>query len=83
MSRSAKTPKKQDQTDAEISPAAETPPASISETPVVETTPSQEEIARRAYELYLERGGDGNEVEDWLQAERELRSKDNPDQNII
>jgi len=36
--------------------------------------PSREEIARRAYELYLARGGaDGSEQEDWLQAERELQ----------
>ncbi|NGZ97053.1 MAG: hypothetical protein CV089_13200 [Nitrospira sp. WS110] len=33
----------------------------------------QKQIARRAYELYLERGGiNGHEVEDWLQAEREI-----------
>ena len=33
----------------------------------------QKRIARRAYELYLERGGiNGHEVEDWLQAEREI-----------
>ncbi len=36
--------------------------------------PSQEEIARRAYDLFLARGGaPGNPDEDWLQAERELR----------
>jgi len=36
--------------------------------------PSREEIAQRAYELYLARGGaDGFEQEDWLQAERELQ----------
>ena len=33
------------------------------------------DIARRAYELYCERGcQDGRDVDDWLQAERELRS---------
>ena len=32
------------------------------------------EIARRAYDLYLARGcAHGHDVEDWLQAERELR----------
>ena len=37
--------------------------------------PSRDAIARRAYELYLARGGaDGREIDDWLQAERELRS---------
>jgi len=31
------------------------------------------EIERRAYELYLERGGeDGHDVDDWMRAEREL-----------
>ena len=36
-------------------------------------TPSHEEISLRAYEIYLERGGHpGNEMDDWLQAEREL-----------
>jgi hypothetical protein len=33
------------------------------------------EIRRRAYEIYLERGGlPGHELEDWLQAESELES---------
>jgi len=33
-----------------------------------------EEISRRAYEIYLERGEQpGTELEDWLQAERELQ----------
>jgi hypothetical protein len=33
----------------------------------------QKRIALRAYELYLQRGGmNGHEVEDWLQAEREI-----------
>jgi hypothetical protein len=32
------------------------------------------EIAARAFELYCQRGGeDGHDLEDWLQAERELR----------
>ena len=32
-----------------------------------------EEIRRRAYEIYLERGEQpGHELDDWLQAEREL-----------
>ena len=35
--------------------------------------PSCEEIRLRAYEIYLERGGiPGNDLDDWLQAEREL-----------
>jgi len=37
--------------------------------------PNHDEIRRRAYEIYLERGGlPGEELEDWLQAEREIES---------
>jgi hypothetical protein len=36
----------------------------------------QDEIQRLAYHIYLSRGGEqGHELEDWLQAERELKSK--------
>jgi Protein of unknown function (DUF2934) len=36
----------------------------------------EEQIRLRAYELYLERGGTpGHESEDWLIAEREVRSR--------
>jgi hypothetical protein len=35
----------------------------------------EEEIKHRAYEIYLERGEEpGRDLEDWLQAERELAS---------
>ena len=38
-----------------------------------EARPSDEEIAQRAYELYLQRGSaPGHETDDWLQAEAEL-----------
>jgi hypothetical protein len=38
--------------------------------------PTAEEIRVRAYELYLARGSrNGHHVEDWLQAERELRAR--------
>jgi hypothetical protein len=37
-------------------------------------TPTCEQISLRAHEIYLERGGlPGNELDDWLQAERELK----------
>jgi hypothetical protein len=40
-------------------------------------SPEREElIRRRAYELFLERGQtSGQELDDWLQAEREIESK--------
>jgi hypothetical protein len=35
--------------------------------------PSEEEISRRAYELYLQRSAEpGKDVDDWMRAEREL-----------
>jgi hypothetical protein len=38
--------------------------------------PTREEIELRAHQIYVERGGaPGQDVEDWLQAERELIEK--------
>ncbi len=43
----------------------------------VANPPPEEEIKRRAYEIYLERGEEpGRDVEDWLQAECELASQE-------
>jgi len=48
------------------------PTARIAE-PEVDT---HEEISRRAYELYVERGREnGHDLEDWLQAETEVTAK--------
>ena len=42
----------------------------------ITSLPSYEEIAEAAYHRYLSRGGrHGQDFEDWLEAERELRSK--------
>ena len=39
-------------------------------------SPPLEEIRIRAYEIYIERGGQpGHDLDDWLQAERELEPK--------
>jgi Protein of unknown function (DUF2934) len=38
--------------------------------------PSEEEIRMRAYRRYLERGGgDGQDFDDWLEAEKELKRR--------
>jgi hypothetical protein len=38
-------------------------------------TPNDDAIAKRAYELYLQRGSvEGHELDDWLTAEAELSS---------
>ncbi len=44
--------------------------------PAAETISLEEQIRRRAHEIYLERGdADGSEIDDWLQAEREIQAK--------
>lgn len=41
-----------------------------------EAKPDRQAVARRAFELFLARGGvHGHDVEDWLAAERELRRR--------
>ena len=41
-----------------------------------QASPDHEDIARRAHEIWRARGGDGgHELDDWLTAERELRSE--------
>jgi len=36
-------------------------------------SPAPEDVARRAYELFLSRGGEhGRDLEDWLEAERQV-----------
>jgi hypothetical protein len=41
--------------------------------------PTRAQIAERAYQIYQQRGSaPGRDVEDWLAAERELRSKNAP-----
>ena len=47
-------------------------------TRTAKNTPTHEEIALRAYEIYLERGGaPGDALQDWTRAERELLEKSN------
>lgn len=42
------------------------------------STPTAEEIRKRAFEIHIERGGiHGCDLDDWMQAERELQEKYN------
>ena len=44
--------------------------------PNIGRVPTREDIELRAYEIYLERGGkEGNALDDWTRAERELLEK--------
>lgn len=64
-------------------PAAPKPVVEAAEIPEPEPTgtdtesiPSNEEIAKRAYDIYLRRGSrNGYDFDDWLEAERELRGR--------
>lgn len=50
------------------------PGATSATQPQIEALPLEERIRRRAYELYIERGDEsGSELNDWLQAEEEIR----------
>jgi Protein of unknown function (DUF2934) len=44
-----------------------------------ERAPSYDEIAEAAYHRYLRRGAaDGQDLDDWVEAERELRARRQP-----
>jgi hypothetical protein len=59
--------------------AAAEPPATAADSasaPAAAAEPSMDDIRRRAYERYLARGGKhGQHFDDWVEAEKELRSK--------
>ena len=49
------------------------PERAVEEGEVLLRSTREEEIRNRAYEIYLQRGRQpGHELEDWLQAEREI-----------
>jgi hypothetical protein len=53
----------------------EVTPSAASKPRAAKSAPTLEQIQARAYEIYLERrGAPGNQIEDWLRAERELAS---------
>lgn len=49
---------------------------SVAEKEAAKDAPTPEEIRQRAFEIHIERGGiHGYDLDDWLQAERELQKK--------
>ncbi len=45
--------------------------------PQIETLTLEDRIRRRAYELYVQHGNQsGSELDDWLQAEEEIRDEE-------
>ena len=56
--------------------------ASHSSSDAATATIDRDRLAQRAYELYLARGAaDGQDMEDWLIAERELLNGGDPDEH--
>ena len=59
-----------------MSKTAKSSSSALKKERAAKSAPTQEDIARRAYEIYLERGGaPGHELEDWTRAEREFAQK--------
>jgi hypothetical protein len=56
-----------------MSKTKEAPAPKSNKAATQKSKPTQDQIAARAYEIYLERGATpGDPMQDWLQAEREL-----------
>ena len=77
----AAAPKRKRSTNGRARPqkaeASETYSAAGTPEELAGNEPTEEEIRHRAYLRFLERGGGhGNDFDDWLHAERELRQKD-------
>ena len=69
------TPKKAPITRTSKTPAKPPLAAAVTHAPNHVSTDIHEQVRRRAYELYEQRGRlDGFADQDWLQAERELRT---------
>jgi hypothetical protein len=61
------------QTDAALIPEGVEPPSAFED---ARRSVTHAEVARRAYEIFQMRGeAPGGEIDDWLQAERELTGK--------
>jgi hypothetical protein len=53
--------------------STEAPASKVKSKAATKAKPTQDEIAKRAYEIYLERGATpGDPMQDWLRAEHEL-----------
>ena len=73
MARRRETDTVMDQPSASQEPAGSLA-GSSTETQAPRSEPTTEQIAQRAYEIYQSRGGtEGQDIEDWLEAERQLR----------
>jgi hypothetical protein len=61
---------------ADETTAGKNPDSDATRNDSMASEPSEEEIRIRAYRRYLERGGgDGQDFDDWLEAEKELKRR--------
>jgi Protein of unknown function (DUF2934) len=68
-------PSKVNDSAAELETVTARPAARAAASGNGEWTPPWDEVARRAYEIFLQRGSaPGRDVEDWLEAERQVRA---------
>lgn len=68
-------PTRKKTTASATAPRRRVRPAVSKATPAAEVAtavPSEDEVRLRAYEIYVRRGGQGDPLTDWLQAEQEL-----------
>ena len=71
-----RAPSSQPRTRRTRVPAGDNPAQAADAAVASSDSPTDDEIRARAYELYLERGGShGQDFDDWLEAERELRTQ--------
>jgi hypothetical protein len=69
-----RNPPRSQSKDTPAAPPARSKARRSSKSTSIGSEPSEEDIRMRAYQRYLDRGGDhGMDFEDWLQAERELK----------
>ena len=74
MAKSTTTPSRKRTTKKKNTDTPDLPKTNGPSVPA-DLSPSEEEIRLRAYHRYLERGGrHGADFEDWLQAEKDLKS---------
>jgi hypothetical protein len=66
----------EDRREESMPKTSKSPSLTVTTPRAARTNPTTEEIALRAYHIYLERGGaPGNALEDWTRAERELQEE--------
>ena len=74
--RASTRPKAMSPLSKNVAPRTET--AALQQHVTARHEPSYDEIARRAYELFQQRGAQhGHHMDDWYRAELELRSRSN------